>query len=154
MSTFVTILVAVLIFGVLIMTHEYGHFLAARRCGVDVLEFSVGMGPLIWKKKKGETQYSVRLLPIGGYCRMKGEEGDEEGNWEAEGCLYAAPPAKRMIIMAAGSVLFYFSDLMLVLRWFADAPRIASDLCLMTYFPAQGLLAASVYFHANKEKKG
>ncbi len=105
MSTFVTILVAVLIFGVLIMTHEYGHFLAARRCGVDVLEFSVGMGPLIWKKKKGETQYSVRLLPIGGYCRMKGEEGDEDGDWEAKGCLYAAPPAKRMIIMAAGAAM-------------------------------------------------
>lgn len=57
-----------------------------------------------------------------------------------------------MIIMAVGSVLFYFSDLMLVLRWFADAPRLAGDLCLMTYFPAQGLLAASVYFYANKEK--
>ena len=58
-----------------------------------------------------------------------------------------------MIIMAAGSVLFYFSDLMLVLRWFADAPRLAGDLCLMTYFPAQGLLSASIYFYANKEKR-
>ena len=57
-----------------------------------------------------------------------------------------------MIIMAVGSVLFYFSDLMLVLRWFADAPGLAGDLCLMTYFPAQGLLAASVYFYANREK--
>ncbi|MBO4360231.1 MAG: RIP metalloprotease RseP [Eubacteriaceae bacterium] len=105
MSTFVTILVAVLIFGFLIMTHEYGHFLAARRMGVDVLEFSVGMGPLLWKKKKGATQYSVRALPIGGYCRMKGEEEDEEGDWEAEGCLYAAPPAKRIVIMAAGACM-------------------------------------------------
>lgn len=62
-----------------------------------------------------------------------------------------------MIVMAVGSVLFYFSDLMLVLRWFADAPRLAGDLCMITYFPAQGLLAASVYFHTNlpyhKEKK-
>lgn len=103
MSTFITILVAVLIFGFLIMTHEYGHFLAARKCGVDVLEFSVGMGPLLWKKQKGATQYSVRALPIGGYCRMKGEEEDEDGSWEGEGCLYAAAPLKRMIIMAAGA---------------------------------------------------
>lgn len=57
-----------------------------------------------------------------------------------------------MIIMAVGSVLFYFSDLMLVLRYFADAPWIADRLCLLTYFPAQGLLASSVYFHVNKEK--
>ena len=60
--------------------------------------------------------------------------------------------ALPMIIIAAGSVLFYFSDLMLVLRWFAGASRLAGDLCLMTYFPAQGLLAASVYFYANKEQ--
>ncbi len=57
-----------------------------------------------------------------------------------------------MIIMAVGSVLFYFSDLMLVLRYFAGAPWIADRLCLLTYFPAQGLLASSVYFYANKEK--
>lgn len=57
-----------------------------------------------------------------------------------------------MVIMAAGSVLFYFSDLMLVLRYFAGAPWIADRLCLLTYFPAQGLLACSVYFYVNKEK--
>lgn len=57
-----------------------------------------------------------------------------------------------MIVMAVGSVLFYFSDLMLVLRYFADAPWIADRLCLLTYFPAQGLLASSVYFYVNKEK--
>ena len=63
----VFILAAILIFGVLIAVHELGHFVAAKLCGVRVNEFSIGMGPLIWQKEKGETQYSLRALPIGGY---------------------------------------------------------------------------------------
>jgi regulator of sigma E protease len=59
---------------VLIIPHEWGHMIVAKMCGVKVNEFSVGMGPLIFKKQKGETQYSVRLLPLGGYCAMEGEE--------------------------------------------------------------------------------
>ena len=59
---------------VLIIPHEWGHMTVARWCGVKILEFSVGMGPLIFKKQKGDTQYSVRLLPLGGYCMMEGEE--------------------------------------------------------------------------------
>ena len=59
---------------VLIIPHEWGHMTVARWCGVKILEFSVGMGPLIFKKKKGDTQYSIRLLPCGGYCMIEGEE--------------------------------------------------------------------------------
>jgi len=59
---------------VLIIPHEWGHMTVARWCGVKIKEFSVGMGPLIFKKMKDETQYSVRLLPLGGYCAMEGEE--------------------------------------------------------------------------------
>lgn len=59
---------------VLVIPHEWGHMIVARLCGVKVNEFSVGMGPLLFKKKKGDTQYSVRLLPLGGYCLMEGEE--------------------------------------------------------------------------------
>ena len=70
--TIVYILAAILIFGVLIAVHELGHFLAAKLCGVRVNEFSIGMGPLIWHKETEETQYSLRLLPIGGFCAMEG----------------------------------------------------------------------------------
>ena len=70
----VYILAAILIFGVLIAVHEFGHFAAAKLCGVRVNEFSIGMGPLIWHKETGETQYSLRLLPIGGFCAMEGED--------------------------------------------------------------------------------
>ena len=70
----VYILAAILIFGILIAVHELGHFLAAKFCGVQVNEFSIGMGPALWKRQKGETLYSLRLLPIGGYWAMEGEE--------------------------------------------------------------------------------
>ena len=59
---------------VLVIPHEWGHMTVARWCGVKIKEFSVGMGPLIFKKQKGDTQYSLRLLPLGGYCAMEGEE--------------------------------------------------------------------------------
>ena len=71
--TIVYILAAILMFGLLIAVHELGHFLAAKACGVQVNEFSIGMGPCLYDRKRGETQYSLRLLPIGGFCAMEGE---------------------------------------------------------------------------------
>ena len=70
------ILAAILIFGVLVAVHEFGHFAAAKLCGVRVNEFAIGMGPVIWQKQKGETQYSLRALPVGGFCAMEGEDED------------------------------------------------------------------------------
>ena len=76
------ILAAILFFGIIIMSHELGHFAFARIFKVKVNEFSIGMGPAIFKKRRGDTDYSLRLLPIGGYCAMEGEEEDseDEGN--------------------------------------------------------------------------
>ena len=59
---------------VLVIPHEWGHMMVAKLCGVKVNEFSVGMGPLLYQKQKGDTMYSVRLLPLGGFCAMEGEE--------------------------------------------------------------------------------
>ncbi len=72
------VILALLLLGVLIMAHEAGHFFAARACGIEVQEFAMGMGPLLLQKrsKKG-TQFSLRLLPIGGYCQFYGEDEDE-----------------------------------------------------------------------------
>lgn len=69
------IIIAILLFGILIAAHEWGHFIAARLCGVTVNEFSLGMGPVLWKKmgKKG-TQFSIRALPIGGFCARRGRK--------------------------------------------------------------------------------
>ena len=64
------IILAIIFFGVLIAIHEFGHFSAAKLLGVKVNEFAIGMGPAIFKKRRGETLYALRCLPIGGYCAM------------------------------------------------------------------------------------
>ncbi len=69
------IIVAILIFGVLIAVHELGHFLAAKLCGVQVNEFSIGMGPAVWQKKRRNGLLSAPL-PIGGFCAMEGKKKD------------------------------------------------------------------------------
>ena len=78
--TFIYILAAIFIFGVLIALHEFGHFAAAKLCGVRVNEFSIGMGPLLWQKQTEETQYSLRLLPIGGFCALDEDQPQSAGD--------------------------------------------------------------------------
>ena len=69
------ILIAVIIFSAIILFHEFGHFLFAKLNGIGVTEFSLGMGPRLFSFQKGETRYSLKLLPIGGSCAMVGEDG-------------------------------------------------------------------------------
>lgn len=104
------ILVAILFFGLIIIFHELGHFVFAKLFGVQVNEFSIGMGPAIFKKKKGETQYSLRILPIGGYVSMEGE--DEDSSNERAFCN--AKTWKRFIIIAAGGVINLIMGVILV----------------------------------------
>ena len=66
MTTVFYVLIAILAFGILILAHEFGHFITAKLSGVKVNEFSLFMGPAIWKKQKGETLYALRCIPIGG----------------------------------------------------------------------------------------
>lgn len=73
-----TAILAIVLFCIMIFPHELGHFIVARKCGVQVNEFSFGMGPAIWKKQKGETLYAIRLFPIGGYCALEGEDGEDD----------------------------------------------------------------------------
>ena len=68
------ILIAIIIFSAIILFHEFGHFLLAKKNGVTVHEFSIGMGPKIYSREKNGTEYSLRILPIGGYVSMEGEE--------------------------------------------------------------------------------
>ena len=73
-----TAIFTLLVFGIVIAIHEFGHFIVAKLSGVKVHEFAIGMGPKLIQTKKGETDYTLRLLPIGGYVKMEGE--DEESN--------------------------------------------------------------------------
>lgn len=74
----VTLILFVLIFGVVVVSHEFGHFLLAKANGIHVIEFSVGMGPNLFSFQKGDTKYSLKLLPIGGACMFEGEDGLNE----------------------------------------------------------------------------
>ena len=83
-----TFILFILLFTVIIMIHEAGHLLVAKKFGVYCYEFSFGMGPLLFSKKFKETQYSIRALPIGGYVAMAGEDSDEEVKKNALIALY------------------------------------------------------------------
>ena len=105
-----SILLAILLFGLMIFFHELGHFATAKWAGVKVNEFSIGMGPAIVSLKKGDTAYSLRLFPIGGFVAMEGE--DEESS--DEHCFMACPVWKRIIITSAGGIMNIILGLALV----------------------------------------
>jgi regulator of sigma E protease len=77
-SGIISVLAFVFALGLIILIHEGGHFFFARRANILCREYAFGMGPLLWKKKKGETLYSIRALPIGGFCAIAGEELEED----------------------------------------------------------------------------
>ena len=99
MSFIITTVSAIFVFGLVIFIHEFGHFATAKRNGITVNEFSIGMGPLLWSKQKGDTLYSLRLLPIGGFCAMEGEEEDSD----APGSFSKASLPARLAVVAAGA---------------------------------------------------
>lgn len=120
------ILIAILIFGILIFVHELGHFLSAKALDVQVNEFSVCMGPAIWKKQKGETLYALRCIPIGGYCAMEGE--DEES--ENPRAFTSKAWWRRLIILLAGSFMNFVAGLLVLVVLYSGAaafstPRIS-----------------------------
>lgn len=113
----VYILAAILVFGVLIAVHELGHFMAAKACGVRVNEFSIGMGPALWKKQRGETQYSLRLFPVGGFCAMEGEEEDSDDPAALNNQGFWA----KLLIFAAGAAMNFLAGLLIILALYAGA---------------------------------
>ena len=119
------IIIAILIFGVLVATHELGHFVAAKLSGVKVNEFSVGMGPVIWQseKRKGEpweadkTVYSLRLLPIGGFCALEGDDEDSDD----PGAFGKAAWWKKLVILCAGAGMNFLTGVVIMAILYAPA---------------------------------
>lgn len=97
----ISIIIAILVFGLIIAIHEFGHFIVAKMSGVKVNQFALGMGPAIFKFKKGETLYALRLFPIGGFCSMEGEDESSDDS-RAFG---KKPVWKRICIVAAGAFM-------------------------------------------------
>ena len=147
------IIAAILIFGVLIAVHELGHFLAAKACGVRVNEFSIGMGPAIFHTTKGETEYSLRLLPIGGFCAMEGEdeESDDPRALERQGFW------KKLLIFVAGAAMNFLTGLLIMICLYAGAQGFytAEIVELDSAFPQQGengIMVGDVIWAINGER--
>ena len=104
-----TLLASIFVFGLLIASHEFGHFIVAKTSGVKVLEFSIGMGPKILGFHRGETDYSLRLLPIGGYVKMLGEEG----NSSDPRAFCNQSPWRRLPIIIAGALMNFLIAIIL-----------------------------------------
>ena len=149
----VYILIAILIFGVLIAVHELGHFLAAKACGVRVNEFSIGMGPQLLHKTKGDTEYSLRLLPIGGYCAMEGEDEDSDD----ERALNRQAWWKKLIIFVAGAFMNFLTGLLIIVCLYAGAQGFYTSeiIELNPDFPQQGeegLMPGDIIYAINGER--
>lgn len=110
-------LFAILLFSLLIFVHELGHFSAAKAFGVQVNEFSMFMGPTIWKKRIGETIYSLRCIPIGGFCAMEGEDGSSNNPRSFTNALWW----KRLIILVAGAAMNFVAGVVLLCVFFAPS---------------------------------
>lgn len=114
MSYLISIIAVVLVFGIVILIHELGHFLTAKAFGVKVHEFSIGMGKCLFHKTKGETQYSIRLLPVGGYVKMEGEDGESDD----ERAFSKKKTWQRAIILVSGAFMnFVLGFLLIVLLY-------------------------------------
>ena len=115
-----SVLFAILLFSFLIFIHELGHFVAAKLSGVQVNEFSMFMGPAIFKKQVGETLYAIRCIPIGGYCAMEGEDGGSDNPRSFEKAAWW----KRLIVLIAGAAMNFIMGLVLFAVVYAPVQEI------------------------------
>ena len=109
----VTLLIFIIILGAIIFIHESGHFLFAKLTGIYVHEFALGMGPKLISHKGKETTYSLRLIPIGGFCQLAGEEGEEE-NIPKERTLQGKKAWQRFLVMFFGAGFNFISAILML----------------------------------------
>lgn len=122
MTIFLTIIAAILIFALLIFIHELGHFIMAKATGIRVLEFALGMGPKLVKFQKGETLYSIRAFPIGGFCAMEGEDT----NSDDPHALNNKPAWARLLVLVAGAFMNILLGFVLLCLMIGSQPQVAT----------------------------
>lgn len=98
-----TVIIVIIMFEVLIIGHEFGHFITAKKVGIKINEFSIGMGPAIFKRQKGETLYALRIFPIGGYIAMEGEDDDSDD----ERSFNRKSIPEKILVVSSGAVMNY-----------------------------------------------
>ena len=136
--TIFSVIFGIILFSLLIFIHELGHFTAAKLFHVQVNEFSMFMGPALWKKQKGETLYAIRLIPLGGYCEMEGEDGEGRENPRS---FCAAAWWKRLGILVAGPIMNLLAGLVLFAIFFA--PQKAYNVPVVAAIEQGSALAAT-----------
>ena len=148
-----TILFAILLFSLLIFVHELGHFLAAKASGVQVNEFAIFMGPALVKWQRGETQYSIRCIPIGGYCAMEGEDEDTDNPRSFQKAAWW----KRLIILVAGAGMNFIAGFLIFAALYLPGNQIVvpqivkfSDCCIFNH--EQGLQLGDEIVELDGEK--
>lgn len=151
-----TLILFVLIFGVVVISHEFGHFLLAKANGIHVLEFSVGMGPDIFSFRRKGTKYSLKLLPIGGACMFEGEDGLQAKEGEiSEGSFLHAKVWARISTVVAGPVFNFilgFIIALVMVNLIALRDPVATDVTEGGAAEAAGMQAGDRILSLNGEK--
>jgi len=111
-----TILAAIFVFGILVTIHEFGHFITAKLTGMKVEEFAIGFGPKIYQTKEGDTLYSLRMIPLGGYNKIAGMDPDDEKTSDG---FSSKPMLSRMLVIVAGSLMNFILPVFLFFCIFA-----------------------------------
>lgn len=138
LSIILGILKTLILLGILVIIHEGGHFLVAKLCKVRVNEFSVGFGKVLWSKQRKETQYSLRLIPLGGYVSLEGEEEHSD----KEGSFSKASIGKKIAIVAAGAIVNILFGLLVY--FFLVAFHYGFEIALSSTGKFSGALAESI----------
>ena len=152
----ITIVLFIIVFGVIVIAHELGHFLLAKANGITVVEFSIGMGPKLLHFDRGGTEYSLRLLPIGGACMFEGENGlEEEGGTLSEGAFPKAKVWARISTVFAGpffNFLLAYAFAVLVVAYAGSDRPVIQD--VIDGYPAQeaGMQSGDVVIRMNGER--
>lgn len=124
-----TLLAFAVALGALVFVHELGHFLVAKGLDVKVLRFSIGFGPIAWSRRRGETEYALSVLPLGGYVKMLGEDDEEEAASEPHRAFSTQAPLRRAAIVVAGPAMnFLFAFLVYVVLFVAVGAEVPSNL--------------------------
>lgn len=123
--TVITALAAIFVFLLIVLVHELGHFITAKIVGVKVHEFAIGMGPKLFQFGKGETKYSLRAIPIGGYVKMEGEDDESK----AEGSINNKPVLARIFVFSAGAIMNFVLAIIIfvIIAFLSGAPTIEID---------------------------
>lgn len=125
----ITLIVFLAVLSILVLVHELGHFLAAKKAGIRIEEFGFGLPPRVWGVKRGETIYSLNLLPIGGFVKLYGEDGENENEVtsQASDAFFAKPKLTRALVLTAGVAMNFFLAIVVISYIFTQGVEVPTD---------------------------